>query len=260
MNTKKKVNIKKSTIKSKPKKSVTPNPIIPKFSDKTFKYFDLAKKNKFNKEWFEKNKSMYEDHVKLPFSYLLQKLNQEIGKELKKIEVSPKKITRPLRPSNKAKDLGWVKNQTHTTLWEAKTSIFEWNPGIHIQFGSEKDDNLIAVGLYMVSSRQLYKFRDAAFKDYEALDKIVNAKNFKSSWGTEFGDKYKRFPKGYDPNHPAAKYIWHKQFYVHQMLTRKDVISPKFIDQTVQDFKIALPYFNWIRQAVGTYQRVHRED
>lgn len=249
--------VKKQTLS---KKNRTPKQLVPKFSEKTFKYFDLAKKNKFNKEWFEKNKSLYEDHVKLPFSYLIQLLNQEIGKDLKKIEISPKKITRPLRPSNKAQDLGWVKNQTHTTLWEPKTSIFEWNPGLHIQFGSEKDDNLIAAGLYMVSSRQIYKFREAALKDYETLDQIVKAKKFKARWGSEFGEKYKRFPKGYDLNHPSAKYIWHKQFYIHQMLTRKDVISTNFIDKTVEDFQIALPYFNWIRKAVGTYQRVHQQD
>ncbi len=244
----------------KTKKTSAPKQLIPKFSDKTFKYFELAKKNKFNKEWFDKNKLMYEEHVKAPFSLLVQKLNFEIGKELKKIEVSPKKITRPLRPSNKAKDLGWVKNQTHATLWESKTSIYEWNPAIHIQFGSEKDDNLIAVGLYMVSSRQIYKFRDAAFKDYEALDQIVNNKKFKSRWGSEFGDTYKRFPKGYDIDHPSSKYIRYKQFYVQRVLTRKDVISPKFIDQAVEDFKVGLPFFSWVRQAVGTYQRVHRED
>jgi uncharacterized protein (TIGR02453 family) len=231
----------------------------PKFNEATFKYFDLAKKNKAKKEWFEKNKLMYEENVKQPFSHLLQLINDELGQDLKKIKVDPQKITRPLRPSNRAVDLGWVKDQTHATLWETKTSLFEWNPAIHIQFGSGVDDNLIGVGLYMVSSRQMYKFRDAAFRDYETLDEIINDKKFKSRWGHEFGEKYKRFPKGYDQTHPSAQYLWCKQFFVSRNFTRKEVISPRFITKAVEDIKLSMPFFKWVRQAVGTYQRKYED-
>ncbi len=233
--------------------------LAPKFSEATFKYFDLAKKNKSKKEWFEKNKSMYEDHVKCPFGYLLELIGHELGADLKKITIDPKKITRPLRPSNKALDLGWVKDHAHATLWESKTSIFEWNPAVHIQFGTKVDDNLMGVGLYMVSSRQIYKFREAAFKDYELLDQITNNKKFKSRWGDSFGEKYKRFPKGYDQDHPSAKYIIYKQFFVDRAFSRKDVISPKFIPQLVEDLRLTMPFFKWVRQTVGTYTKKHQD-
>ncbi len=246
--------MKAQSIKAKPKKIVKSKTTTPKFSEQTFKYFDLAKKHKFKKEWFEKNQAMYEDHVKVPLTHYIQLLKLELGPELKRIPIDTKKITRPLRPSNKAQDLGWLKDHTHVTLWENKTSIFEWNPAIHFQLGTKPDDNLIGVGLYMVSSRQIYKFRDAAFTDYVNLDEIVEDKKFISRWGQDFGEKYKRFPKGYEQDHPAAKYLWYKQFYVGRNFTRKQVISPKFIPNTIEDLKLAMPFFHWIRKAVGTYQ------
>ena len=265
-------NMKAQSIKTTSKKTVKPaaksaaqakSPKIkssskssaPKFSEQTFRYFDLAKKNKAKKEWFEKNKAMYEDHVKAPLSHYIQLLKHELGSDLKRILIDPKKITRPLRPSNKAQDLGWIKDHTHVTLWENKTSIYEWNPAIHFQLGTKPDDNLMGVGLYMISSRQIYRLRAAAFEDYVNLDEIVEDPKFRSRWGQDFGERYKRFPKGYELDHPAAKYIWYKQFYVGQNFTRKQVISPGFIPRAVEDLKLALPFFNWVRTAVGTYQR-----
>lgn len=225
------------------------------FTKDTFRYFDLAKRNKFKKEWFEKNKDLYEESVKAPMAYFLLKIKQELGNDLKRILVDPKKITRPLRPSNKAKDLGWLKDHSHFTLWESKTSIFEWNPAIHFQVGAKPDDNLLGVGLYMVSGRQIHRFRQAAVEDYVVLDEITEDKKFKSRWGTDFGEKYKRFPKGYDQNHPAAQYLWCKQFFVGREFTREQITSSQFTSTAVKDLKLAMPFFSWVRHAVGTYQR-----
>jgi uncharacterized protein (TIGR02453 family) len=241
----------KKPIKEKKTKALK----TPKFSKETFKYFDLAKKNKFNKEWFKKNESLYTSSVKEPFSYLIERLHKEFALDLKRIPIDPKKITRPLRPSNKAEDLGWIKDHSHITLWEPKTSLFEWNPGIHIQFGTKSDDNLVGAGLYMTSGRQISKLREAALLDYETLDSITKNKKFKTIWGQNFGDKYKRFPKGFDVTHPAAEYLWYKQFFVAKNFKRSEVQNPKFIEQLIKDLKLSLPFLNWIRQAVGIYSR-----
>ena len=226
-----------------------------KFTKDTFKYFELAKKNKNNKAWFEKNKALYETSVKLPVGALLLEIGKKYQKELPRITVSPDKITRPLRPKNRADENGFVKANTHFSLAEKKTSLFEWNPGIYFQVGIDEDDCFFGLGLYMVSSRQTSLLRNALVEDFDTIDEIMSSRRLKKVWGGLKGDIYKRFPKGYSPDSPSAKYLKHKQFYFGRSFTRSQVLGPKFSAQLVKDLGVALPFFSWIRSTVGTYKK-----
>ena len=228
------------------------------FSNKTFQYFDLAKKNQMNEKWFVKNKPLYGEHVKEPFSILIQQLDLRFGDKLPRIELSPKKVSRPLRPKNKQEPgKGIVKSESHVTLWEKKVSLFEWNPGIHLQFGAAADENLLGVGLYMISSRQLKLMRRAIDENFSEFDKIMKDKKLKKVWGGLAGDKYVRFPKEYDENDRSAEYIWFKQFYLDRSLSRKDVMDKNFFKRVGEELEVALPFFLWVRDTVGTYKKTN---
>lgn len=224
------------------------------FSKKTFEYFDLAAKNQKNENWFLKNKGLYEEHVREPFGILIQQLDLRFGDKLPKIEINPKKISRPLYAANKrTPGKGIIKTQSHATLWEKQTSMFEWNPAIYLQFGHEKDANLLGCGLYMVSSRQLKLMRKNIDERFDEFHKIMNDKKFKKVFPELLGEKYVRFPKEYDENAPSAQYLWHKQFYVGSDYTRKDVMDKNFFKRVGDEVELTLPFFKWIRGTVGTY-------
>ena len=228
------------------------------FSNKTFQYFDLAKKNQMNEKWFVKNKPFYEEHVKEPFSILIQQLDLRFGDKLPRVELSPKKVSRPLRPKNKQEPgKGIVKCESHVTLWEKKVSLFEWNPGIHLQFGAASDENLLGVGLYMISGRQLKLMRRAIDENFSEFDKIMKDKKLKKVWGGLAGDKYVRFPKEYDENDRSAEYIWFKQFYLDRPLSRKEVMDKNFFKRVGEELEVALPFFLWVRDTVGTYKKTN---
>lgn len=235
--------------------SDTINNMGKKFTTKTFKYFDLAAKNKNNKTWFEKNKNMYLSEVREPFEVLIAELQKKISQDLPRISVDPRSITRPIRPSNRAQEGGLIKSSSHVTIWEKKTSLFEWNPGIHIQFGAVKEDNFYGLGLYMVSSRQMSLLRNALLEDFDEIDSILTDKKLQRAWGQPLGEKFKRFPKGYNPDDSRTKYHWHKQFYLGKTITRKDVLNPNFSKTLVKEIEIAMPFFKWVRQAVGVYSK-----
>ncbi len=226
-----------------------------RFKKDIFKYFDLAKKNRHNKIWFEKNKALYEAAVKEPVSVLLTEISKKYQMKLPRIPVGPDKITRPLRPKNRADENGFVKSHTHFSLAEKKTSLFEWNPGVYFQVGADDDDNFFGLGLYMVSSRQTSLMRNALIEDYSRIDEILSNRKLKKTWGGLKGETYKRFPKGYDPESESAKYLKYKQFYFGQSFTRKEVLDPKFLSKIVKDLDTALPFFAWIRDTVGTYSK-----
>jgi|GEM_PF-464781 len=229
------------------------------FTRKTFQYFDLAKKNKKKKEWFTKNKALYEVAVKEPYSILLHEIDHRISRELPLIDISPRKISRPLRPKNKAETMGYVKAGSMFFLSEKQTSIFEWNPGLYLHLGDEKDDNVIGMGLYGPSSRQIKRLRAALARDYKTVDKILADKKLKKYWGGLAEEKYVRFPKDYSVDEAGAKYIWYKQFFLRQQFTRKQVLEKGFADHVLKSFEAGLPLFAWIRKSIGVYNRIEME-
>ncbi|HEY8278457.1 MAG TPA: DUF2461 family protein [Bdellovibrionota bacterium] len=226
------------------------------FTRKTFQYFDLAKKNKFRKGWFEKNKDLYEGAVKEPMSLLIREIDERFAFKLPGIVISPRKISRPLRPLAKAKEHGYVKAGAMFFLSEKTTSQFEWNPGLYLHLGDEKEDNIIGMGLYMPSSRQIKRLRSAFVKDYKVLDRILADRKFKKYWKKSLAnEKYVRFPKDYSQDDPAAKYLWYKQLFVSRHFKRTEVTSKAFPELVLNSFEAGIPLLAWIRDSVGIFNR-----
>lgn len=225
------------------------------FNTNTFRYFDSANENMRDPKWFTQNRELYEKNVKEPMNFLLNIISLELEDSLNGIDINKRMVTRPLRPKNKQLENGINKDFSYFTISEKRTSLFEWNPGIHFQIGHKADDNLIGVGLYMVSSRQMKLMRDAFFYGYENINKIIENKKFKSAWGEMAGEEYKRFPKDFDPDHPSAKFINKKQFYFSKNFKRTEIKSKDFAQKLVKDLKLAMPYFQWVRETVGVYQK-----
>jgi uncharacterized protein (TIGR02453 family) len=231
----------------------------PLFSRKTFQYFDLAKKNKKKKAWFEKNKDLYLCAVKQPVGELLAEMDHRLSQKVPRVVIGPRKISRPLGPENKAKEHGWVKASAMFFLSEKQTSMFEWNPGIFFQLGDEKEDNVIGIGLYGPSSRQIKRLRAALVEDHATVDKILKNPKLKKYWGGLAEEKYKRFPADYSVADPGAQYLWYKQFYLRRQFTRQEVVSKEFASTVLQAFEAGLPLFAWIREAIGIYNQREME-
>lgn len=229
------------------------------FTRKTFQYFDQAKKNKFRKGWFEKNKDLYEEAVKEPFNVLIREIDQELGSRFPGLQISPRKLSRPVRPEAKAKENGWVKASAMFFLQEKTTSQFEWNPGLFFHLGDEKGDNMIGMGLYGPSSRQIKRLRIAFREETDTVDDLLASRPFKKYWGKPEDEKYVRFPKDFSPEDPAAKYLWYKQFYVKHTFTRKEVMSREFPRLVIRSYEAGAPFLNWLRAAVGVFDRKEYE-
>lgn len=230
-----------------------PNPSA-HFSSKTFSYFEAAKRNKKKPEWFGKNRKDFDEHVKQPFEQLVRQMNQEFGSELPRIDFLPRKISRPVR-RNPDQDGGLIRTNATAFFSEKPTSQFEWNPGIYVSIGAQPEDNVMGLGLYMVSSRQMSLLRNAIVDDFDEIDSILSDKKLKKIWGPLSGEIYKRFPKGFDENSEPAKYLRHKQFFLGQDLTRKEICDKKFLSRVVRDVEVSLPFLKWVRAKVGVYNR-----
>jgi uncharacterized protein (TIGR02453 family) len=226
------------------------------FTKDTFKYLELARKNQMKEAWFDKNEELYLQSVRRPMSDLVVKIWERFDDELPRIKIDPKKVTRPKKTKKKDRPgEPIIKSETSFFFTESATSRFEWNPGIYFQLGHEKDDNLLGIGLYMVSSRQMKKMRSAIAGNFEEFDAIMSNKALKKAFGDFSGEVYTRFPKEFDEQAPYAKYLKHKQFFLARHYTRAEVMKKNFHSVVLKDLETVMPFFLWVREKVGVYQR-----
>jgi hypothetical protein len=61
-------------------------------------------------------------------------------------------------------------------------------------------------------------------------------------------------PRGYDPEHPAARWLKLKSFTTHGALDDKIVGSKRLLDRLSKDYELMLPLVRWLNDALG-YKR-----
>jgi uncharacterized protein (DUF2461 family) len=229
------------------------------FTRKTFQYFVDAKKKRKQKDFLAKNQKLYIESVKEPFQFLLADMSHRFSPKLPGVIISPRKLCRPLRAKDKAEAQGYTRASANFFLSEKTTSMFEWNPGLYMQLGDEKEDNVIGMGLYGPSSRQIKRLRKAFVADFRTVDRLLADRKLRKYWGSPANEKYVRFPKDYSPEDPGAKYLWYKQFFLRHQFTRKEATGKEFADTVMKSFEAGIPLFQWIRAAVGVYDRREQE-
>lgn len=226
------------------------------FNAKTYTYLSQARKNEMDPRWFEKNRDAYLEHVKKPMSSLIVKVWEKFDDDLPGIRIDPSRVSKPIRLlKNNPEEKPLVKSESSFYFAISPTSRFEWNPGIYFKIGPGKNDNKLGLGLYHISSRQTRKMRHAVSENFEEFDAIMRDAKLRRRFGGLTGDRYNRIPRGLMESDPALKYLMHKDFHLVRNYSREEILSKTFPAMFVKDIAVALPFFKWVRNAVGIYQR-----
>ncbi len=222
------------------------------FSDKTFQFFkDLENNN--TREWFENNRSVFEEHVLNPAQEFVMEMGERLKPLCPKIVAIPKtdkSIFRIYRDVRFSKDKTPYKTHLGIFLWEGPRKKLG-NPGFYLQL--DKSQILIAGGLYQLPSELVKPFRDAVSdsKKGPEVAKILKKINKSSSYKLG-GGHYKRVPRGCDPENPNAELLLHNGLYLyHEGAVPKEVYSFEFLDYCFGVFKNILPLHIWIRDNVS---------
>jgi len=222
------------------------------FSDKTFQFFkDLENNN--TREWFENNRSVFEEYVLNPAQEFVMEMGEWLKSLCPKIVAIPKtdkSIFRIYRDVRFSKDKTPYKTHLGIFLWEGPRKKLG-NPGFYLQL--DKSQILIAGGLYQLPSELVKPYRDAVsdFKKGSEVAKILKKITKNSSYKLG-GSHYKRVPRGYDPENPNAELLLHNGLYLyHEGAVPKEVYSSDFLDYALGVFKDILPLHIWIRDNIS---------
>lgn len=215
-------------------------------SPKFFKFFDELKKNN-NREWFEKNRSTYENEVKKPFRKLVEDVTEKLAKDLPEINRDAgKAIFRINRDIRFSKDKSPYKVNMAAVFSRTGTKDQDY-PGFYMHFGA--DEIMVGGGKYFCSKDEIAKIRQEIYYNNTDFKKLLNDKAFKEKFGTLQGDKNKVLEPDYKEFAKEQPLIANKQFWYYANLTRKDVIGDKLDSLVYSYYKAAYKMNRFLMEA-----------
>jgi uncharacterized protein (TIGR02453 family) len=222
------------------------------FSPAAFKFMrDLKRNNR--REWFEARRDIYENELRAPLRELLEELDVRLGRIAPELYGDPKRsVFRIHRDTRFAKDKSPYKHNVgfwvnHRSLGRSAEQI---HGGAGLYFHFEPGASMIAGGIWMPPAPALVKIREALAEDPKKFEATVRTMRRRFSPLSEEA-VLQRMPRGYDDDHPAARWLRYKSFTAHRMLTAAELRSPRLPDTLARDYALIIPFVRWLNSALG---------
>jgi len=205
-----------------------------------------------SREWFNKNRSRYEESVLNPARDYVTAMGLELSKLSPHIIADPRtnrSLFRINRDTRFSKDKTPYKTHLGIFFWEGNAPKLE-NSGYY--FHLEPDELFIGVGLHIFPKWVLEKFREAVStpKSNQSLVKAIA--EVKKNGGEIGGDKYKRFPAGYSQDVNDPDLLLFKGIYGLSRIHQFDALEKvDLIDFSIEKFRLLAPIHNWLVRMVN---------
>ncbi len=216
----------------------------------TLTFLKSLKKNN-SKEWFDKNRKMYES-AKSDFAAFLQDVIHQFGKKEPSVSglLAKNCMFRINRDVRFSKDKSPYKTNIGGYINSAgKKSILA---GYY--FHCEPGQAFMGGGLWMPMPPELSKIRQEIDYNFADFKKILSNKKFKAVYGDiSRSAEYTltRVPKGYEADNPAAEYLKLKSFVALAPMKDTDLTSKDLVKKTVAAFEALQPLVHFINHALA---------
>jgi uncharacterized protein (TIGR02453 family) len=213
----------------------------------TIQFLKALKKNN-NKEWFDKNRKIYEQAKADYLNFVTIMLNEIQGFDTSLMELQPKQcIFRLNRDVRFSKNKDPYKTNFGASFSKGAKKIQTAGYYFHLEPG----ENFVGGGLWMPMAPDLNKVRqeiDYCFKEFSS---ILKKPAFKSTYGDmDNSMKLVRPPKGFDVDNPALEYLKLKSFVVTRSIKDTELTDKQLVKNVVKDFKTITPLVHFLNRAI----------
>ena len=224
---------------------------FPGFSKELYTFLkELAANNE--REWFNANKDRYTELAKEPSLQFILAIEDRLAK------ISPSYIADPrtnggsmfriYRDTRFSKDKRPYKENIGFQFRHAAGKDAH-APGFYIHL--QPNDNFAGGGIWLPPTQVLSKIRNAI--DTKQREWLEVKKFIGKSDHIDFleGERLKKTPKGFDPDHPLSDDLRLKTFFAGRSFKNSEVTSPQFIDGIDETFHDLVPLMRFINVALG---------
>jgi len=222
------------------------------FSKESLAFLAKLKNKRFNnKVWFDKNRQVYEDFIKMPMRSLLDNLSVELKKIDNRIVVSNKSIFRINR------DIRFKKDKTPYKFNYSAAITYDRikTPEIpQFYFHISPDEFLFAAGQYSTDNNLINKIRRNIIRNEDKFLSIINEKNFVKSFGKVNGESLVNVPLEYRNNlnlHDETKLILKmKQIYVFKTYKPDICLNDELLNLIVKNISITNEFNKFLYDSI----------
>ena len=207
---------------------------------------ELAPNN--HKDWFDENRSRYEQNIREPFKVFVSDLIDAIRKEDPAINIEPKdaifRINRDIRFS---KDKSPYKMHMAAAIGRGGKK-HPGSVGIYFQLGP--GGVMLAGGSYEPSKEELNAIRHGIAAHPNKFRKAIEDATFVKHFGEIKGDKNKVLPKDLKAAAEKEPLIYNKAFYYSSELDPEWVSNPGLFNKILDHYKAATPVKEFLEDAM----------
>ena len=215
----------------------------------------LARHN--HRDWFEAHRAEYEAAVLRPMREFVEEMDVRLARIAPEIVGDPKRsVFRIYRDIRFSADKTPYK--THAAAWfyhrdgTHRVGQESHGGGAGFYFHLEPGGSLDAGGIWMPPREALAKIRDAMAESPAGFRRVVtDARLVRRCGALDTDAVLSRVPRGYPPDHPAARWLRYKSFTVGRALSEAQMTSARLPALVADDFAVMLPLVRWINAALG---------
>jgi len=217
----------------------------PYFTKETFRFLrELAANN--DRVWFDENKGRCEAVVKEPALRLIQDFAPHLKKLSLHFQATPRSLFRIYRDVRFSKDKSPFK--THAGIqFRHDRGRDVHAPGYY--FHLAPGQVFVALGLWHPDSTTLRAIRERIVEVPSAWKRASRAKRFADTFELE-GERLKRAPRGFDPEHPLVEDLKWKDFIGTADLSESAVTSPDLPEELARIWAAGTPFMKYLCEAV----------
>ncbi len=219
------------------------------FDRRLFDFFrELSVNN--DRTWFNENKPRYEEEVLQPLLAFVEDFAPKLKKISKNYRADAKKsggsIFRIYRDTRFSKDKTPYKTHAGVQFRHAAGKDVH-APGYYLHL--EPNSVFVGMGLWHPDREPLLAIRRAIADDPKAYQRVLKNKKFAETFELQ-GDRLKRPPKYFDPEHPLIEEIKRKDFIAVANFRERDAVKKDFMDRFVETCKAGSPYMRFLTKCV----------
>ena len=206
---------------------------------------DLSRNN--NREWFQENKSRYEEsHDKILV------LTEILNKELHKIDIDIPlmnardclfRIFRDVRFSNDKSPY-----KTHFGIYIVQGGRKSDKAGYY--FHIEPGNSLVAGGIWRPQANILKAARTEIYDCYDEFKEIINNAEFNKYFPLLEGEKLKTAPKDFEKDFPEIDLLKYKSYTVSTPISEKTLINEDAIQQMIKICSIISRFNSFLNRGI----------
>jgi uncharacterized protein (TIGR02453 family) len=216
--------------------------------DETFSFLRaLAKHN--DRTWFQAHRADYEAYWLEPAMQLVEAIGAKLRKVSPDVRAEPRvngsiyRINRDIRFSKDKRPY-----KTHLDLMFPEGAE-KWAPGYW--FRLTPDVVMVGAGMHVFDGPLMDRYRHAVVDPSHGAALAAAVAKVRKA-GYEVGDvRYKRVPRGFDPEHPRAELLLHNSLTAGTQFPAAEARSPRFPDVVVSHYRKIAPIQRWLVDLVG---------